>query len=357
MKRLDSIMEMLDQMVCPGFCVTKGVIVGVNPPAKALLIDEGTPIMDLLATGEEEYQELKEGELYLTLRIHNKWQPASVKAKGRYRIFVLERDADLAELNAMALAARELREPLSNVLTVADRLFPMTAASEESRDQAARINRGLYQMLRIIGNMSDAVHYVNGFPQRREMADLTALLEEIFRKATHLIGQTSIQVRFKNLPETVWAAVDEEMLERAIYNILSNAAKFTPNDGYIEASAKRRGGRLYLTVRDSGEGIDPALQPSLYTRYQRQPGIEDSRFGIGLGMVLIRSAAAAHGGTVLLEHPAECGTRITMTLSLSQDNTIRDRMIHVDYAGERDHALIELSDRLSVEAYYPEHIN
>lgn len=357
MKQLETIMGMLDRMVQPAFCVKKGIIVGANQPAIARLITVGTPIADLLATGEEEYQSLNEGTLYLTLRIKGMDQPASVEIMNRHHVFVLEQDADTAELNAMALAARELRGPLSNVLSVADQLFPMEGSNENAKHQVARINRGLYQMLRIIGNMSDATQYAQGFLTHRQIRNITDLFSEIFQKAAVLLGKTGIRVNFRNLPEPIHCMVDEEMLERAIYNILSNAAKFTPHDGHIDAAVTRRGDKLYLTVQDSGPGVDPSLRATVHCRYLRQPALEDSRFGIGLGMVLIRSAAAAHGGTVLMEHPAECGARITMTLSLTQDTVVRSNVLQVDYAGERDHALIELADRLPIEAYYPEHIN
>ena len=95
------------------------------------------------------------------------------------------------------------------------------------------------------------------------------------------------------------------------------------------------------------------MRSNVYTLFRREPGIEDSRYGIGLGMVLIRSAAAAHGGTVLIEQSSERGTRLTMSLAIRQnaDNMVRTNAFHVDYAGERSHALIELSDVLPLAAY------
>ena len=73
-------------------------------------------------------------------------------------------------------------------------------------------------------------------------------------------------------------------------------------------------------------------------------------------MVLIRNAAAAHGGTVLIDQPHGFGTRVTLTLALRQDTTnhLRSPMIRVDYAGERDHCLLELSDSLPAFLYEKE---
>lgn len=70
-------------------------------------------------------------------------------------------------------------------------------------------------------------------------------------------------------------------------------------------------------------------------------------------MVLIRSAATAHGGTILIEQPKEQGMRITMTMEIrqSRNSSLRSPALHVDYAGEWDHSLIELSESLPVSLY------
>ena len=129
--------------------------------------------------------------------------------------------------------------------------------------------------------------------------------------------------------------------------------KFTPKGGKISAKLIRRHDRLYLTVQDTGSGIPENQRSNVYTRFLRHPGLDDNRQGIGLGMVLIRSAATAHGGTVLIEHPKDNGLRLTMTLEIRQnrDGTVRSPGLRVDYAGEWDHSLIELSESLPASAY------
>ena len=80
--------------------------------------------------------------------------------------------------------------------------------------------------------------------------------------------------------------------------------------------------------------------------------------GIGLGMVLIRSAAAAHGGTVLVRRMPDGGTSITMTLAIRKktDSTLTSPILHMDYAGGFDHALMELADVLPARLYAPEKV-
>jgi len=360
MTRKESDPGMLDLMIQPAFSVENGVIEKVNEAGKKYLFESGMQIENLLITGKTEYRELQDGCLYLTLSIAGIPCGASVRKVNGMDIFTLEQDADQAELQAMALAAQELRMPLANVMTVADRLFPVTEGAEDPavKEQVAQINRGLFQMLRIISNMSDAYRYDQQTEAKIVATNITAFVEEIFQHSTQLLCYGGKELIFENLPQPVFGMIDQEKLERAIHNIISNAVKFSAREDRIYARLSRNGSMLYLTVQ--GEGDGKAVQGNIHSRFRRQPGLEDSRFGIGLGMVMIRAAAAAHGGTVLLSQSESSGAKLTMSIAIKQNmesTTIRSQAQRVDYAGERDHTLIELSDVLPTCVFESEKIN
>lgn len=361
MEQMESTSGILNLMIQPAFTVRNGVVDVVNEAARKYLLESGTPISDLLLTGGVEYKDLDEGCLYLTLSIAGTSCGASVHRMEGFDLFTLEQEADQAELQAMALAAQELRLPLSNVMTVADQLFPVTEQDDNPavQEQISRINRGLFQMLRVVSNMSDAYRYSQQSEPRLAVQNVTKIMEEVFQRSGELLGYGDRQLQFTNLKKAVLCLVDREKLERAVHNMISNAVKFSEKDSIIEAKLTYRNGMLYLTIQDSGTGIQSELRGNIHARFRRQPRLEDSRFGIGLGMVLIRSAAALHGGTVLIDHPGGTGTRITMSMAVRQDtgNVVRAATLPVDYAGERDHCLIELSDVLPAAAYQREKIN
>jgi len=355
MDQFTDALGLLEKIATPAFCVSNGIITNINQAAAACMLEANTPVADILETGDEEYAQLKDGCLYLNLNISGESLGASVIRMGENHIFCVEQDADNRELQAMALASRELRKPLTSVMITAQKLFPLEGADPETFDQVTRLNRGLFQMLRVIENMSDANRYATAVTTRQEIRDITAVIGEIFDKAAALVEHTGLTLSFEGHPEAVMCLTDAEKLERAIFNMVSNAVKFTPAGGSIQAKLTRRGSKLFLTVTDSGSGIAEHLRGSIFSRYTRQPGLEDDRFGIGLGMVLIRSAAALHGGTVLVDQPRGKGTRITMSLAVrpGNPNQVSTPRQKIDYSGGWDHSLVELSEVLPTKLYKP----
>lgn len=358
MEQFQNALGMLDLMQQPAFCVQGGTIIRVNPAAAAFLIETGADVQPLLYTGAEEYASFSGGCLYLTLSIAGHRIGASVVRMQEFDVFTLEREEADVQLQALALAARELREPLSGVMTIADKYFSAAELNGKELEQAERINRGLFRMLRIIGNMSDAGCYSTDTGAQLEIRDISRVLNEVFHNAATLTARTDITLHYSGFPESVYTLVDAQKLERMVFNILSNSIKFTPAGGSVTAKLTRRGCRMYLSVCDSGCGIPENLRGSIFSRYTREPGLEDSRYGLGLGMVLIRSVAALHGGTVLIDHPQNSGTRITISIAIRQGEAVlRSPKLRIDYAGERDHGLIELSDVLPPCLYDPEIVN
>ncbi len=340
----------LDLIIRPAFAVSDGIIQYCNHAARQCMIRTDIPVDSLLETGKEEYPAFTGGSLYLTLQLEDQSFGATVSRVSGFDVFVLDPEEDQPQLQAMALAARELREPLSEIMIAADHLLPPDGIANPNHQL---LQRSLYRMLRLVGNMSDAARYAEQASPRQQLLNIPALLADIFDKAAALAAHAGITLRFTNYPQSVISLADTEKLERAVYNIVSNAIKFSVPGSTIDAALTRHGNHLHLTVCDNGSGIPDELLGNVFSRHLRQPCIEERRQGIGLGMFMIRSAASAHGGTVLIERGAEKGTRLTMTLAIRKGlsgNLSAPRLVF-DYAGELDHGLIELADVLPSSAF------
>lgn len=345
MKDSPGLLELLPH---PGFLVQENIIVRVNASAAAMQVTVGTPIGELLDGCREDYEGFSGGCLYLTLSLSGALLGACALRMEAGDVFLLDSGQEDAVLQSLALASRQLRLPLSNIMISAESLFSQLPESPEAQEAAARLNRGLYQLLRLVGNMSDADSGLT----RRETLSIGGVFDEIFEKAGTLCQQAGFHLEYSGLKEDIYAIADRQQLERAVYNLLSNAMKFSPAGSTITAWLTRRGRKLCLQIQDAGEVILPA---DLFHRYLRQNTLEDSRFGIGLGMVLVRACAASHGGTVLVNTPEGGGTRVTMTLTLRQnaDDILHSPTLRLEYTGGRDSALVELSQLLPWELYLP----
>ncbi len=345
------IAAMLGLMPQPAFLVENGILSHINTAAAGYFLQVGQPIAPMILHGSEEYADFSDGCLYLTLNLEGQHIGASVSNIEQAHIFVLEQQVEAPQLQALALAAMELREPLSGILNLADQMLPGIAKEGESLQlQAAQMNRRLHQMLRIVSNMSDAAVYAKNEQKLIYHVEICGFLREILEKAAVLVEQAGFVLTYE-LPSTpIFTLASEEKLERAVYNLLSNAMKFAPKGSCVQVKLVCKGKRLYFSVTNCR--TDGALPGNLFTRYLREPGFEDPRSGVGLGMVLVRSVAALHGGAVLIDQTAE-GTRVTLSLQIQQskETQVRSPVLQFDYAGERDHGLLELSDILPADAY------
>lgn len=354
MDQQKDIYEMMELMNRPGFCVKDHQIVKVNQAAEGLFLTPGMDIRPLLLTGSQEYAAFEGGCLYLQLQLVGKTCGASVTRLDGMDLFLPDQEEELTELRAMALAARELRAPLNSTIAITNSLLPhaVSGGDPKVRDLLARLSRSLYQMQRLLGNMSDAGHASADSQQRA--CDIPAVFREIFQRSSSLLEHAGIRLCYEGPQEEVLGLMDADQMERAVLNILSNSVKFMPDGGDIHARLTRQGSFLRLSIQDSGPGIGTELLSSVFTRYLRCPGLEDSRYGIGLGMVLIRSAATSHGGVVLIDQPAPAGTRVTLTMAIRQSQDSRVTSLIADITGGRDPALIELSQILPVHVYEKE---
>ena len=348
--------KMLDIALSPAFLVENSFITCANTAAQLRQIIVGTAVADYIAVGAEEYAEFTDGKLCLVLSISGISVNATVVKDNQYHIFYLESDYTEPELRAFALAAQHLREPLSNAMICANSLLPniSTQGSADLQDQLSQLNRNLHQLHRTICNMSDAVQYQNARLSRFEYREVSSIFSEIMEKAASLLSTGNHTLQHTCPSSHINTMVDAEKLERALLNMISNAVKFSPKGSMITASLRSSKNKLYFSVQNSYSNHAETQLRNIYSNYLREPGVEDPNRGIGLGMTIVQKAAAAHGGTLLLEQPDAFGIRFTMTIAIEPAKTTKLRsniQLPIDYTGGYDHAHTELSDVLPAELY------
>jgi signal transduction histidine kinase len=183
-------------------------------------------------------------------------------------------------------------------------------------------------------------------PFTPEMVELNALLREIWDQTMPACEAKGIEFIFVPSPAPVFTAADGPLLMRAIHNLLSNSMKFSPGQT-LTLELRRKGSRLHILYTDPGA----LMPPDPFTRYLRDPGLEDPRLGLGMGLKLVTTAAVAHQGCAFLVPRKTGGVTTVLDLPIRQDTPLRSNRHRISYTGERDALLVELSDVLPPEFY------
>lgn len=341
---------------CPAFLVVDSVITEVNDAAQKRFISVGTNVLMLISFGIREYESYKSGKLYLQLEIAGIRYHASVVCYHTAHLFCLHPSDTTPELQALTLAATQMRAPLQDALN-AMHLLTNSDCIENNAEVThliGTINRNLYQLLRNVGNMSDAGPFPEFRKSNFEYLDMRIVFAAISEKLQNKLSSVKRNFRFTGLSTTVYTMMDSQAIERAICNLVSNAIKFSPSNGTISITASHTANRLYISVENTCSNSDLTIN-RLFDRYLREPGIEDRSHGIGLGLPVVRSIAIGHGGTLLVDQNKSNSIRFTMSLAVRSDcaTTLYSQFAtRVDFTGGFDTASVELSEVLSDEEYW-----
>ena len=337
-----------------------GVIRFANPAAGRLFTRSpealiGTPLGTPVVGGEKTEMEIVrrgEGEVvYAELRVVDaRWDGESVElvslrdvtdrkyAEERARQLAHEREARLeaeagsrAKSDFLAIMSHELRTPLNAILGYSEliELGVSGELSKDVKDQIGRIRRAAKHLLGLVNDILDLAKFEAG---RLTVANVAAVPAEAVASALVLVQP---QAEARNLTLVVTPAVatlppfigDAERVRQILVNLLSNAVKCTEPGGTItidggvtttpdpKAKLQLRGSHLYLTVRDTGSGIEKEKLASIFEPFvQADTGTKRTREGSGLGLTIGLRLARAMGGDLTVESTMGVGSSFTLWL-------------------------------------------
>lgn len=222
-------------------------------------------------------------------------------------------EIDRAKTAFFSNVSHEFRTPLTLLLgPVQDALL---AGEPLGGDALATVHRSSLRLLKLVNTLLDFARIEAGrIDARYEPTDLAALtgdLASVFRSAVEKAG-LEFAVECPPLPGLVY--VDREMWEKIVFNLLSNAFKFT-FDGRITVRLVWRGDHADLVVSDTGVGIAAADLPRIFERFHRVKRIRArTHEGTGIGLALVQELARLHGGTIAVDSQEGVGTTFTVSI-------------------------------------------
>ena len=256
-------------------------------------------------------------------------------------------EIDRAKTLFFSNVSHEFRTPLTLMLgPLEDTLAARDGLAAEHRQRLEVAHRNSLRLLKLVNTLLDFSRLEAGRIQASyeatDLAALTAELASVFRSAIERAGLRFV-INCGPLEEPVY--IDREMWEKIMFNLLSNAFKFTLA-GEIEVSLRKVNRLVELRVRDTGSGIPPQSLPHLFERFYRVKGAESRTFeGTGIGLALVQELVKIHGGAVCVESQVGRGSTFIVTVPLGQDHLPADRI-------GASHALA--STDLHAEAYVQE---
>lgn len=269
----------------------------------------------------------------------------------------LDRVPQAQLLNEVLLhVSAQLRTALGGMHIAVSRLAPPERRDADAaldRD-AALLNRNYYALLRLSNNLSNAPMLLDDAPLTRENTDIVTWLDGLCRQASPLFALRNVALTFQCSAAHHGAAINRVCLEQAVWNLLSNALKFTAEGGTVTVSLRFERRQVLLAVTDTGCGINAEDMEMVFDGYLHPERLAALPSGLGLGLPLCRRIAEGHGGRLVLNSRVGHGTTVTLALpdELAED-VVED--VAFDYTGGFQPALVGLADGLPFEAFLQKH--
>lgn len=229
----------------------------------------------------------------------------SVLAAGNRRGIVVwlrnvteQRRRERFQREILSTTTHDLKGPLGAILLSTELLSEALPADSKERQLAVRIGSSAQNALDLIEEFLSARRIQEGtFVLKPSAQDLTTLIDEVIEAHRNMADARDITLQMGSLTVTEPLMVDRSGFLRVLGNLVNNALKYTPKGGRVEVHAFERPGMVHVQVRDTGSGIEPSEVVRIFERFSRLDKHRDVA-GSGLGLFVVKSVVAAHGGTV-----------------------------------------------------------
>jgi signal transduction histidine kinase len=219
-----------------------------------------------------------------------------------------------SQRNFVANASHELRTPLAIMRTEVDvSLADPDASERELREMGEAVRDAIDRSERLLESLL-VLARSEGAAGKEEPVDLAALSADCITDLRARANELEVDVRDDLQP--AWTRGQEPLLERMIANLVDNGIRHNERGGHLDVSTRHRDDRVLVTVANGGPVIEPEQVPSLLQPFQRLD--RGSSRGFGLGLSIVHSVVAAHGGEIELRTPAEGGLVIEIELPAAE---------------------------------------
>jgi signal transduction histidine kinase len=226
-------------------------------------------------------------------------------------------EADRRKNEFLAMLAHELRNPLASILNVAPILGSRAYEPSTVRQMSGVLQRQASHLARLVDDLLDVARITSGKIELRPRSVVVQdVIEHAIEGARPQIAAHRQSVTFDPPPQPLKVDADPVRLSQVIGNLLSNAAKFSPDGARIQVSAAQLAGIVQIGVRDEGVGIDAQILPHVFDLFvQGDQSLDRAQGGLGIGLTVAKQLVELHGGRIQVDSAgAGRGSEFTIKL-------------------------------------------
>jgi PAS domain S-box-containing protein len=228
-------------------------------------------------------------------------------------------DANRLKDEFLAVLSHELRTPLNSIVGYARLLRSHMLPADEVERAIETIERNSRSLTQIVNDVLDVSRIVSGKIRLNVQAvDLAAVIDSAVAAVRPAADAKGVRLHTIIDPRSGPISGDADRLEQVVWNLLTNAVKFSAKGGRVEIRLERVNSHIELTVSDAGSGITPDFLPLVFERFrQGDSGPTRASGGLGLGLAIVRHIVEMHGGTIeAASEGANRGAAFTVRLPL-----------------------------------------
>ncbi len=251
-----------------------------------------------------------------------------------------EEKLHLNKLNFFTNISHELRTPLTLIAGPVEALIKSPGLNQNDFNQLSLIKRNTGRLLKLINQLLEFRQIEENRTKLNVVkSDLVTFVHEIFDYFTDVARQKNINYVFGSMKEHIELSFDPEKIDKAIFNLLSNAFKYTPDNGTIEVeiSLGQKSGTaqvspnraimgdlkskeyIQVSVKDNGPGIEQSSIEKVFDRFYRIENRDNPHSGTGIGLHLTKHLILLHGGEIELESEKGKGSVFCVRLPYAED--------------------------------------
>ncbi len=229
-------------------------------------------------------------------------------------------EANRLKSEFLSVMSHELRTPLNAIIGFSELLREQAGDGREDQQKyLTNIETSGHHLLQLVNNILDLAAVGSDNPDLvKEDLSVPQLMEDVRKLGHPFAARQSIWLEVKAPEALPLVRADAAKVKRILYNLVSNAIKFTPAGGRVTIGAGARGGMIEIWVADTGIGISSEDQKKIFSEFKQLESDHARRFeGTGVGLALTKKLVELHGGAIRVESKLGQGSRFSFTLPLT----------------------------------------